>query len=111
MSDIDVARAAILDLGCEDYYHLADAATYLPSVAAEKRLDVAREAIRQLLSEGLIELHFGQFATNSFAVVPVNEALEVINDPRAWDVEAFHPNSYCFLNTDGGDRVYYRSSP
>ena len=31
MTRIDEGRAAILDLGSEDYYHLADAAAYLPT--------------------------------------------------------------------------------
>lgn len=106
MTHIDAARAAILDLGSEDYYHLADAAVYLPTVPPDERASVAREAMRQLLVEGLVEVSFGHFATNAMSVLPMAEALRVIDDPRAWDPEAFHPNSHCFANTDAGDAVY-----
>ncbi len=47
MDYIEVARRAILDLGSEDYYHLADAAAYLPSVPVQLRRAVAREAMFQ----------------------------------------------------------------
>ena len=106
MTHIDAGRAAILDLGSEDYYYLAEAAAYLPTVPTDERASVAREAMRQLLCEGLVELFFGDFATNAMTVLPQAEALRAIDDPKAWDVEAFYPNSYCFLNTDAGDAVY-----
>jgi hypothetical protein len=107
MTDIDVGRAAILDLGFEDYYHLGDAATYLPTIAADRRADVAREAMRQLLTEGLVELYFGKMASNDVAIVPLSHALKVLDDPRAWD-GTHHPNSYCFANTDAGGAAYLR---
>ena len=106
MTTIREGRSAILDLGSEDYYHLADAAAYLPGVPAEQRRTVAREALRQLLTEGLVELYFGRMATNEMAVLPMDEALRVIEDPDAWDVERYHPEAYCFLNTAAGDAVY-----
>ena len=106
MTHIEAGRAAILDLGSEDYYHLADAAVYLPTVPPEERAPVAHAAMRQLLQEGLVELFFGHFATNAMSALPLTEALRVIDDPKAWDPEAFHPNSYCFSNTDAGDAVY-----
>ena len=106
MTDIDVGKIAILDLGSEDYYHLADAAAYLPTIAPERRAEVARVAMRELLRDGLVQLVFGEFATNAFQEVPLAEALRVIDDPGAWDVEAYHPKTYAFLNTDAGDAVY-----
>src|SRR5262245_16007424 len=105
MTDIDVGRAAILDLGSEDYYFLGDAAVYLPSVAADRRSEVARDAMRQLLSEGRVRLYFGKLATNDVDPVPLGEALRAIDDPRAWDY-TFHPNLYCVANTEAGDAVY-----
>ena len=106
MTNIEAGRAAILDLGSEDYYHLADAAAYLPTVPPDERASVARDAMRQLLREGLVELCFGDLATNNMTVLPVAEALRVVDDPHAWDVEHYYPNSYCFLNTDAGDAAY-----
>ena len=106
MTDIEVGKNAILDLGSEDYYHLAEAATYLPTIAPERRAEVARAAMRDLLRDGLVQLVFGEFATNAFLVVPLAEALRVMNDPRAWDVAAYYPKTYAFLNTDAGDAVY-----
>lgn len=106
MTDIDVGKIAILDLGSEDYYHLADAAAYLPTVAPERRVEVARAAMRELLREGLVQLVLGEFATSEFRVVPLAEALRVVDDARAWDVEAYHPTIYAFLNTEAGDAVY-----
>ena len=111
MLDLDAGRAAILDLGSEDYYHLADAAVYLPTVPLEERRGVARAAMRQLLGEGLVQLFFGDLARNVVTAVPVDEALVVIEDPQAWDPEHYYPNSYCFLNTDAGDAVYYGHAP
>ena len=110
MTEIDIARAAILDLGSEDYYHLADAAVYLPSIPADQRAAVAREAMRQLLSERLVELHFGEFAQNKFVIVPLQEALRIIDEAQAWDPETSNPNVYCFVNTDAGDAVHYGGS-
>jgi hypothetical protein len=63
MDYVAIARHAILDLGSEDYYHLADAAAYLPSVPAHQRHAVAREALLQLVDEGLVQLFFGRLAT------------------------------------------------
>ena len=106
MTDIDAARRAILDLGSEDYYHLADAAVYLPSVAPEQRGVAAREAMRQLLREGLVQIYFGRMASNDVTAVPLEAALREIEDPHAWDAEHYYPDGYCFANTDAGDAVY-----
>jgi hypothetical protein len=51
MDYIAAARHAIPDLGSEDYYHLADATAYLPTVPAEHRHTVAREAMLQLVEQ------------------------------------------------------------
>ena len=106
MTDIDAARRTILDLGSEDYYDLADAAAYLPSVAQDQKAAVAREAMRQLLREGLVQVYFGRMATNEVEALALEAALLVLDDPHAWDVEHFYPNAYCFANTDAGDAVY-----
>ena len=94
-----------MDLGSEDYYYLGDAAAYVPSVPAERRAGVAREAMRQLLREGLVQLYFGNLATNKVVPLPLDEALRAVDDPRAWD-GTLHPNGYCFANTAAGDAVY-----
>ncbi|HEX6814753.1 MAG TPA: hypothetical protein VF102_03685 [Gemmatimonadaceae bacterium] len=109
MTDIEVARAAILDLGSEDYYHLGDAAVYLPTIAEDRRADVAREAMRELLNEGLVRLYLGVFATKDLKVLPLEQALRVLDDASAWDAEATYPKAYCFLNTHAGDAVSRRA--
>lgn len=109
MTDIDDCRRAILDLGSEDYYHLADAAVYLPTISPARRLEVAREAMRQLLNEGLVGLYFGRMATNEVDPVPLVRALEVIEDSSAWNGEHTEPDVYCFANTDAGDDEYRRT--
>jgi hypothetical protein len=53
MDYIAAARHAIPDLGSEDYYHLADGTAYLPTVPAEHRHTVAREAMLQLVEQGV----------------------------------------------------------
>jgi hypothetical protein len=109
MTDIDDCRRAILDLGSEDYYHLADAATYLPTIAPARRVEVAREAMRQLLREGLVGLYYGRMATNDVDAVPLIRALEVIQDSTAWNSENTETGVFCFANTDAGDVEYRRT--
>ena len=107
MDYIASARAAILDLGSEDYYHLGDAAAYLPTVPADQRESAAREAMLQLVEEGLVDLFFGRMATNDVVRVPLDQVPALLNNPRSWDPEAdLNHQSYCFLNTDRGDAVY-----
>ena len=84
---IAAARHAILDLGSEDYYHLADATAYLPTVPAEHRHTVAREAMLQLVEQGFVELFFGELATNDMTPVPPAQVRAVLNNPSAWTGE------------------------
>jgi hypothetical protein len=109
MTDIDDCRKAILDLGSEDYYHLADAGTYLPTISPGRRVEVAREAMRQLLREGLVRLYFGRMATNAVDPVSLIKALEVIEDSTAWNSEHTGAEVYCFANTDAEDDEYRRT--
>jgi hypothetical protein len=109
MDHIDVARRAILDLGSEDYYHLGDAETYLPSVPLAQRHAVAREALSQLIQEGLVQLFFGRMATNDVAPVARDRVAAILDDPNAWEPEAdLDHQSFCFTNTPLGDSVYQR---
>jgi hypothetical protein len=109
MTDIDDCRRAILDLGSEDYYHLADAATYLPNISPARRVELAREAMRQLLHEGLVQIYFGRLATNEVDSVPLMKALVVIQDSTAWNAEYPEAGTYSFANTDAGDDEYRRT--
>jgi len=108
MDHIATARQAILDLGSEDYYHIADAAAYLPAVQPEERRDVARQALLELLEEGLIQVFFGRFATNEMSAVPTDQVPAILNNPAAWDPAAdVDDQCYCFANTDRGDTAYH----
>jgi hypothetical protein len=107
MDDVAAARHAILDLGSEDYYHLADAAVYLPTVPAEHRHAAAREAMSQLVEEGFVQLFFGRLATNEMSPVPQDQVPAVLNDSSAWTGETdASGRAYAFLNTDRGDKLY-----
>jgi len=111
MDHIETARNSILELGAEDYWHLADAAVYLPTVPEPIRQAIARDAMVQLLEEGLVELFYGQFATNEMTLVPRELAREVLNDPSAWIGEKdAKGHIYAFINTDRGDALH-RSHP
>jgi hypothetical protein len=108
MDYLAIARHAILDLGSEDYYHLADAAAYLPTVPEQLRKPVAREAMLQLVDEGLVELFHGQLATNDMSPVPRDRVLAVLDDPSAWAGERDSDGrAYGFANTDRGDELCY----
>jgi hypothetical protein len=106
MDHIATARQAILELGSEDYWHLCDAAVYLPSVPVEQRQAVAREALLQLVTEGLVEIAYGHFATNAVKTVPREEVAAVLNNPDAWRSLDLGDQSYVFVNTDRGDEAY-----
>jgi hypothetical protein len=111
MDHLTTARQVILEFGSEDYYHLADAAAYLDSVPADERQALAREAMLQLLEEGLVQLFFGRLATNDVTPVPLEAARAILNTPGAWDPEQdVNHQSYAFANTDRGDAVYRSGS-
>ena len=108
MDYLAAVRHVILELGSEDYYHLADAAAYLPMVPADQRHAAAREAMLQLVEEGLVGIYYGRHANNDVTAVTADRAREVLNNPRAWDPESdVNGLSHCFLNTDRGDAVYF----
>jgi hypothetical protein len=112
MDHIAAARHAILDLGSEDYYHLADAAAYLPTVPEAERHAVAREAMLQLVEEGLVAIYFGTHALNEVTRVAEDQVSRVLNNPRSWDPLAdVNGRSYSFANTDRGDAVYFNAQP
>ncbi len=110
MDYVAIARHAILDLGSEDYYHLADAAAYLPALPKEQRLAAARDAMLQLVAEGLVEIAFGRLATNEVSPVPMARVAAVLHSRDAWNPEADVDNqSYVFTNTDRGNAMYFDS--
>jgi hypothetical protein len=99
----------ILEMGSEDYYGLYDAPVYLPDTPREQAITTARDVIRSLVREGLVDICIGTWRANDFTPVPADRLDAILDDPSSWEATGgIDSPVYVFANTPLGDSVYER---
>jgi hypothetical protein len=102
------ARDALLDSAGEDDYGiwemLAAVRSALPDVDEDERRRLAREALADLESRGLVELVRGR-ALHGGPVEPV--PLSELDAPEAWEPAGDEPSYLSVRITPAGEDAYY----
>lgn len=101
----------ILSDACEDYTGLYEILwslnTAYPEMSEKTKLDVAREALSDLVMRGLVELFTATWPPQSYTSVPSSNAFSAIAADSSWAPPPEPPAVfYAFAATPAGEQAY-----